>query len=75
MEWLQKYRQKENLDVVLTIPQSEVVQAENYSCSVNEINKYSNAAQAVNQMCDKISQLAGLPVEKRQAKSKKLIAK
>lgn len=59
----------------LMIPQSEVVQAENYSCSVNEINKYSNAAQAVNQMCDKISQLAGLPVEKRQAKSKKLIAK
>lgn len=38
MEWLQKYRQKENLDVVLTIPQLEaIVQAENYSCSVNEI--------------------------------------
>nr|WP_297936093.1 hypothetical protein [uncultured Lachnoclostridium sp.] len=76
MEWLQKYRQKENLDVVLTIPQSEaIVQAENCRCSVNEINKYSNAAQAVNQMCDKISVLAGLPVEKRQPKSKKLIAK
>ncbi|HAU88571.1 MAG TPA: hypothetical protein DCW90_24785, partial [Lachnospiraceae bacterium] len=36
MEWLQKYRQKENLDVVLTIPQSEaIVQAENCRCSVN----------------------------------------
>ena len=30
MEWLQKYRQKETLDTVMTIPQSEVlVQAEN----------------------------------------------
>lgn len=76
MEWLQKYRQKEHLDTVLTIPQSEaIVQAENYSCSVNEINKYSPATQAVNALCDKISVLAGLPVEKRQAKSKKLIAK
>ena len=76
LEWLQKYRQKENLDVVMTIPQSEsIVQAENYSCSVNEINKYSPATQAVNALCDKISVLAGLPVEKRQAKSKKLIAK
>lgn len=76
MEWLQKYRQKEHLDTVLTIPQSEsLVQAENYSCSVNEINKHSPATQAVNALCDKISVLAGLPVEKRQAKSKKLIAK
>lgn len=76
MEWLQKYRQKEKLDVVMTIPQSEaIVQAENYSCSVNEINKYCPATQAVNTLCDKISQLAGLPVEKRQVKSKKLIAK
>ena len=77
MEWLQKYRQKENLDTVLTIPQSKsIVQAESYSCSVNEINKHSPATQAVNMMCDKISELAGLPVEKREAKkSKKLIAK
>ena len=76
MEWLQKYRQKETLDLVMSIPQSEaIVQAENYSCSVNEINKHSPAAQAVNTLCDKISQLAGLPVEKRQVKSKKLIAK
>ena len=76
MEWLQKYRQKEKLDTVLTIPQSEVlVQAENCRCSVNEINRHSPATQAVNMMCDKISALAGLPVEKRQAKSKKLIAK
>ena len=76
MEWLQKYRQKEKLDTVLTIPQSEVlVQAENWRCSVNEINRHSPATQAVNMMCDKISALAGLPVEKRQAKSKKLIAK
>lgn len=76
MEWLQKYRQKETLDVVMSIPQSEaIVQAENYSCSVNEINKHSPAAQAVNTLCDKISQLACLPVEKRQLKSKKLIAK
>lgn len=76
MEWLQKYRQKETLEVVMTIPQSEVlVQAENYSCSVNEINKHSPATQAVNMMCDKISALAGLPVEKRETKSKKLIAK
>lgn len=76
MEWLQKYRQKEKLDTVLTIPQSEVlVQAENCRCFVNEINRHSPATQAVNMMCDKISALAGLPVEKRQAKSKKLIAK
>ena len=77
MEWLQKYRQKETLDTVLTIPQSEVVvQAENYSCSVNDINRHSTAAQAVNMMCDKISALVGLPVEKRETKkSKKLIAK
>lgn len=77
MEWLQKYRQKETLDTVMTIPQSEyIVQAENYSCSVNEINRHSPAAQAVNMMCDKISALAGLPVEKRETrKSKKLIAK
>ena len=76
MEWLQKYRQKEKLDTVLTIPQSEVlVQAENCRCSVNDINKHSPAAQAVNMMCDKISVLAGLPVEKRETKSKKLIAK
>lgn len=77
MEWLQKYRQRENLDIVLTIPQSEaIVQAENCRCSVNDINKHSPAAQAVNMMCDKISELAGLPVEKREAKKcKKLIAK
>ena len=77
MEWLQKYRQKETLDTVLTVLQSEViVQAENYSCSVNDINRRSLAARAVNMMCDKISELAGLPVEKREAKkSKKLIAK
>ena len=76
MEWLQKYRQKETLDLVMSIPQSEaIVQAENYSCSVNEINKHCPATQAANTLCDKISQLAGLPVEKRQVKSKKLIAK
>ena len=77
MIWLQKYRQKETIDTVLTIPQSEaIVQAENYSCSINDINRHSTAAQAVNMMCDKISELAGLPVEKREAKkSKKLIAK
>ena len=41
----QKYRQKENLDTVLTIPQSEaIVWAENYRCSVNDINKHSTAA-------------------------------
>lgn len=44
--------------------------------AVNDINKHSTAAQAVNMMCDKISELAGLPVEKREAKKrKKLIAK
>lgn len=77
MEWLQKYRQRETLDTVLTIPQSEaIVQAENCRCSVNDINKHSSAAQAVNMMCDKISELASLPVEKREAKKcKKLIAK
>lgn len=77
MEWLQKYRQKEKLDTVMTIPQSEyIVQAENCRCSVNDINRHSPAAQAVNMMCDKISELAGLPVEKREARqSKKLIAK
>lgn len=77
MEWLQKYRQKEHLDTVMTIPQSEyIVQAENCRCSVNDINRHSPAAQAVNMMCDKISALAGLPVEKRETKkSKKLIAK
>lgn len=77
MEWLQKYRQKEKLDTVMTIPQSEyIVQAENCRCSVNDINRHSPAAQAVNMMCDKISALAGLPVEKRETRqSKKLIAK
>lgn len=79
MEWLEKYRQKEHLDIIVTIPQSEVlVQAENCRCSVNEINVRSSATQAVNQLCDKISQLVGLPVEQREQrpmKSKKLIAK
>lgn len=75
MEWLQKYRQKENLDVIMTVPQSEVVvQAENFRCSVNEINRHSPVTDAVNRLCDKISSLAGLPVEKRQSKSKKLVA-
>lgn len=60
----------------MSVPQSEaIVQAENYSCSVDEINKYCSATQTVNTLCDKISQLAGLPVEKRVNKSKKLIAK
>lgn len=78
MEWLQKYRQKEHLDTVLTIPQSEVlVQAENYSCSVNEINKHSPATQAVNNLCSEISYLAKVPVQQqpKAKKSKKLIAK
>lgn len=76
MEWLQKYRQKEHLDVVLTIPQLEVVvQAENYSCSVNDINKYSPATQAVNILCSEISYLAKVSVQQQPTakKSKKLI--
>lgn len=76
LEWLEKYKQKENLDIIMTIPQSEVlVQAENCRCSVNEINHYSPATQAVNILCDKISELVGLPVEERKVKSKKLIEK
>lgn len=76
MEWLRKFSAKEKLDVIMIIPQSEVlVQAENYRCSVNEINRTSPATQAVNTLCDRISVLAGLPVEKRQTKSKKLVAK
>lgn len=76
MEWLEKFRTKEKLDAIMVIPQSEVlVQAENYRCSVNEINRTSPATQAVNALCDKISVLTGLPVEKRQTKSKKLVAK
>ncbi len=76
MEWLEKFRTKEKLDAIMVIPQSEVlVQAENYRCSVNEINRTSLATQAVNALCDKISVLTGLPVEKRQTKSKKLVAK
>ena len=60
----------------MTIPQSEVlVQAENCRCSVNEINCHSPATQAVNILCDKISELVGLPVEERKVKSKKLIDK
>lgn len=75
-EWLEKYKQKENLDIIMTIPQSEVlVQAENYRCSVNEINCHSPATQAVNILCDKISELVELPVEERKVKSKKLIDK
>ena len=54
---------------------TSLVQAENYRCSVNEINRTSPATQAVNALCDKISVLTGLPVEKRQTKSKKLVAK
>lgn len=76
MEWLGKYMEKEGLNLVNNIPQSEsMVQAENYSCSVVEINRRSPVAFAVNTLCDRISQLAGLPVEKRQPESKKLIAK
>ena len=76
LEWLEKYKQKENLDIIMTIPQSEVlVQAENCRCSVNEINHYSPATQAVNILCDKISELVGLPVEECKVKSKKLIEK
>lgn len=76
LKWLEKYKQKENLDIIMTIPQSEVlVQAENCRCSVNEINYYSPATQAVNILCDKISELVGLSVEERKVKSKKLIEK
>lgn len=76
LEWLEKYKQKENLNIIMTIPQSEVlVQAENCRCSVNEINCHSPATQAVNILCDKISELVGLPVEERKVKSKKLIDK
>lgn len=78
MEWLQKYRQKEHLDTVLTIPQSEaIVQAENCRCSVNDINKHSPATQAVNNLCSEISYLAKVPVQQQPKvkKSKKLIAK
>lgn len=78
MEWLQKYRQKEHLDTVLTIPQSEVlVQAENCRCSVNDINRHSPATQAVNNLCSEISYLAKVPVQQQPKvkKSKKLIAK
>lgn len=49
MEQLEKYRQKEHLDIIMSIPQSEVlVQAENCRCSVNEINRTSPATQEVN---------------------------
>lgn len=67
---------KEGLNLVNNIPQSEaMVQVENYSCSVVEINRRSTVAYAVNTLCDCISQLAGLPVEKRQTESKKLVEK
>lgn len=76
MEWLAKFMEKEGLTLVTNIPQSEsMVQAENYSCSVMEINRRSPVAFAVNTLCDRISQLAGLPVEKRQPESKKLVVK
>ena len=56
--------------------QSEVlVLVENYRCSVNEIKCTSPATQVVNVLCDRISLLAGLPVEKRQTESKKLVVK
>ena len=52
-----------------------MVQTENYSCSVVEINRHSPVAFAINTLCNRISQLAGLPVKERQTKSKKMIAK
>lgn len=76
MEWLGKFMAKEELNLVNNIPQSEAMaQAENYSCSVVEINRRSPVAFAVNTLCERISRLAGLPVEKRQAESKKLVEK
>ena len=76
MEWLAKFMQKEGLTLMTNIPQSEsMVQAENHSCSVVEIARRFPVAFAVNTLCDRISQLAGLPVEKRQTESKKLVAK
>lgn len=76
MEWLDGYMKKAGLDVVMTIPQSEVmVQAEAYSCSAVEINRHSPAAFAVFRFCERASQLAGIPVMEQQTASKKLVAK
>ena len=76
MEWLDRYMKKSGLDLVMTIPQSEVmVQAEAYSCSVVEINRHSPAAFAVSRFCERASRLAGILVTEQQATSKKLLAK
>lgn len=76
MEWLDGYMKKSGLDLVMTIPQSEVmVQAEAYSCSAVEINRHSPAAFAVSRFCERASRLAGIPVTEPQTTSKKLVAK
>ena len=76
MEWLDRYMKKSGLDLVMTIPQSEVmVQAEAYSCSVEEINRHSSAASAVSRFCERASDLAGIPVKESQPTSKKLLVK
>ena len=76
MEWLDGYMKKSGLDLVMTIPQSEVmVQAEAYSCSAVEINRHSPAAFAVSRFCERASDLAGIPVKEPQPTSKKLLAK
>ena len=76
MEWLDGYMKKSGLDLVMTIPQAEVmVQAEAYSCSAVEINRHSPAAFAVSRFCERASDLAGIPVKEPQPTSKKLLAK
>ncbi len=64
------------MGLVNNIQRSEsMVQDENYSCSAIEINRRSSVAFAVNTLCGRISQLAGLPVEKRKIENKKLVVK
>ena len=76
MEWLDGYMKKSGLDLVMTIPQAEVmVQAEAYSCSAVEINRHSPAAFAVSRFCERASRLAGILVTEQQTTSKKLLAK
>ena len=76
MEWLDGYMKKSGLDLVMTIPQAEVmVQAEAYSCSAVEINRHSPAAFAVSRFCERASRLAGILVTEQQTTSKKLVAK
>ena len=74
MEWANHFAGVSNLAGVLAIPHSTYMKrATNNDCSVMDVNPYAAVTKAVQDYCDKVSELAGLPKEARKV-SKKLAA-